>query len=141
MAWLIACPHHKTGIFGVLFFFVVLFYQPTLHGTTEQNNFNKRNLLLNKLKLRCYKFFTSSYINLEINLYHHFTYTLFVCCCLYASSFLPYGRFYNRLGGNIGMLCSYMYIFVYLGFTSLRRPVFLEIIILSIMLRSKLLKN
>ena len=23
MAWLIACPHHKTGIFGVIFFFIV----------------------------------------------------------------------------------------------------------------------
>jgi hypothetical protein len=46
MAWLIACPHHKTGIFGLVYFFFVLFYQPNLHGTTDQNNFNKKTLLI-----------------------------------------------------------------------------------------------
>jgi hypothetical protein len=41
--------------------------------------------------------------------------------CLYGSSFLPYGRFFNRLGGNIGVLGSYIFIFFYLTFTSMRR--------------------
>jgi hypothetical protein len=140
MAWLIACPHHKTGIFGLLFFFIVLFYQPALHGTTEQNNFNKRNQLFLKTTLRSSKFFSSSYIHLEMNLYHHITYSLFVCCALYAASFLPYGRFYNRLGGNIGMLGAYMYTFVYLGFNALRRPLLLEALISSVMLRSRILR-
>jgi hypothetical protein len=140
MAWLIACPHHKTGLFGLVFFMIVLFYQPTLHGTTEQNNFNKRSILAMQSKLNCSKFFTGSYTNLEINLYHHFTYALFISCCLYAASFLPYGRFYNRLGGNIGMLGSYMYLFVYLGFNSLRRPMLLDMCISSIMLRTRILK-
>jgi len=140
MAWLIACPHHKTGIFGLLFFFLILFYQPTLHGTTEQNNYNKRSLLFMKTKLKCSKFFSGSYINLEINLYHHTTYSFFVCCCLYAASFLPYGRFYNRLGGNIGMLGSYMYLFLYLGFNSLRRPMLLDMFVSSIIVRTRLLK-
>jgi len=141
MAWLIACPHHKTGIFGLVYFFFVLFYQPNLHGTTDQNNFNKKTLLIMNSKLKCSKFFSGCYINLEINLFHQFTYTLFVCCCLYAASFLPYGRFYNRLGGNIGMLCSYMYVFLYLGLNFLRRPIFLEIYISSIIMRTRLLKN
>lgn len=140
MAWLIACPHHKTGIFGLLFFFIVLFYQPALHGTTEQNNFNKRNQLLFGVRLKCSKFFAGSYINLEMNLYHHVTYSLFVCCALYAASFLPYGRFYNRLGGNFGMLGAYMYTFIYLGFNSFRRPVLLEALVSSSMLRSRVLK-
>lgn len=140
MAWLIACPHHKTGIFGLLFFFLILFYQPTLHGTTEQTNYNKRSLLFMKTKLKCSKFFSGSYVNLEINLYHHLTYSCFVCCCLYAASFLPYGRFYNRLGGNIGMLGSYMYLFVYLGLNSLRRPMLLDMLISSIMMRTRILK-
>jgi hypothetical protein len=141
MAWLIACPHHKTGIFGVVFYFVILFYQPTLHGTTEFNNFNKKTLIFMKYKIKCSKFFSGSYINLELNLYHHLTYSLFIGCCLYAASFLPYGRFYNRLGGNIGMLGSYMYLFLYLSFTALRRPVLLDMYVMSIITRTRLLKK
>ena len=46
---------------------------------------------------------------------------------LYTSSFLPYGRFYNRLGGNIGMLGAYFYVLLYVSITSLRRPYWLEL--------------
>jgi len=141
MAWLIACPHHKTGIFGVGFYYVILFYQPTLHGTSEFNNFNKKTAVFMKYKLKCSKFFSGSYVNLELNLYHHLTYSLFIGCCLYAASFLPYGRFYNRLGGNVGMLGSYMYLFFYLSFTALRRPVLLDMYIMSVVTRTRLLKK
>ena len=141
MAWLIACPHHKTGIFGLLFYFFILFYQPVLHGTTEQNNYNKRTLLFIKRKLNRYNFFAASYINLEMNLYHQMTYALFIGCCLYAASFLPYGRFYNRLGGNVGMLGSYMYVFLYLGFPIFRRPIFFELFLYSLYTKTNFLKN
>lgn len=141
MAWLIACPHHKTGIFGLLFYMFVLFYQPILHGTSEFNNYNKRTLLFFKRKMNRNNFFAASYVNLEMNLYHQFTYGLFIGCCLYAASFLPYGRFYNRLGGNIGMLGSYMYIFVYLGFPIFRRPVFIELFSYFLYLRVNFLTN
>ena len=132
MAWLISCPHHKTGIFGLLFFFFILFYQPTLHGTSDQNNYNKRSLLFIKHKLKRFNFFSANYINLEMNLYHQTTYALFIGCCLYASSFLPYGRFYHRIGGNIGMLGAFMYIFCYLAFPVFRRPVILELFFYSL---------
>lgn len=141
MAWLIACPHHKTGIFGLLFYFFVLFYQPVLHGTTEQNNYNKRTLLFIKRKLNRYNFFAASYINLEMNLYHQITYALFIGCCLYCASFLPYGRFYNRLGGNVGMLAAYMYVFLYLGFPIFRRPIFFELFLYFLYNRTNFLKN
>jgi quinol-cytochrome oxidoreductase complex cytochrome b subunit len=141
MAWLIACPHHKTGIFGLLFYFFILFYQPVLHGTSEFNNYNKRTLLFVKRKLNRNNFFAASYINLEMNLYHQLTYGLFIGCCMYCTSFLPYGRFYNRLGGNIGMLGAYMYVFFYLGFPIFRRPVFLELFSYFLYLRVNFLKN
>jgi len=35
MAWLLVCPHHKTGIFGLLFLFWVLYNQPTIIGLTD----------------------------------------------------------------------------------------------------------
>jgi len=135
MAWLIACPHHKTGIFGLLFFFFALFYQPNLHGTSETNNYNKRVLLFLKNKFNKNSFYSSVVINLESNYFHFITYFLFIGCCLYAASFLPYGRFYNRLGGNIGMLGAYMYAFIYLGFPVMRRVVLLELLYQFIILR------
>jgi len=141
MAWLIACPHHKTGIFGLIYFFLILFYQPVLHGTTEQDNYNKKTLMFFKWKLKTSNFFSGSYINLEMNLYHNFTYALFVSSCLYAASFLPYGRFYNRLGGNVGMLGAYMYLYLYLGLNALRRPMLLDMLLSSIIVRSQVLKK
>jgi hypothetical protein len=122
MAWLIVCPHHKTGIFGLLLFFFLLFHQPTLHGTNEQNNYLKRSLVFLRRKLKKSSIYVGSYINLEINLYHQTTYAIFVMCALYASSFLPYGRFYNRLGGNWGLFCADCFILCYLAFPFLRRP-------------------
>ena len=56
MAWLIVCPHHKTGIFGLLYLFLVLFHQPTLHGINENNLYYKRRLLfsINKIKQKVF---------------------------------------------------------------------------------------
>jgi quinol-cytochrome oxidoreductase complex cytochrome b subunit len=141
MAWIIACPHHKTGIFGLIWYFFALFYQPVLHGTTEMNNYNKRPVLFFRKKFNRNNFFVAAYSNLEMNLYHQMTYGLYIGCSLYCSSFLPYGRFYNRLGGNIGLLGSFMYLFVYLGFPALRRPVFLELLSYFLYLRVNFLKN
>lgn len=128
MAWLIACPFHKTGIFGLLFFFFVLYFQPNLHGTTEQNNYSKRVVSVFSNKLDLNKFFTSSYISLESNIFFQLSYSFFIMCCLYTTSFLPYGRFFQRIGGNWGFLFSYFFIFFYLSFSWLRRPVFLELL-------------
>jgi len=127
MAWLIVCPYHNLGIFGLLYFFWVLFHQPTLHGMNDINNQYQRRLLLFRFIYKKKDFFVKNYFNPELSLYFQFTYATFIMCALYTSSFLPYGRFYNRLGGNIGMLGSYLYLLVYLTFTFLRRPVWLEL--------------
>jgi len=39
MAWLIACPYHYLGIFGLVFFFVVFYFQLDIigHGETGTN--------------------------------------------------------------------------------------------------------
>jgi len=79
---------------------------------TEYRNFLKRN--------------NAKFINVETNFFYQFTYTLFIMCALYTGSFLPYGRFYNRLGGNEGMLFSYLYVCFYLTFSFFRKPLFLE---------------
>ena len=125
MAWLIACPYHKTGVFGLLLLFFLLFFQPTLHGVNEQNNFFNKNTLFFKEKLKNNSH-TNVYYVLEANLFHQTTYALFIMCCLYGASFLPYGRFYNRLGGNWGFLLADIFILCYLAFPFLRRPLLLE---------------
>jgi len=81
------------------------------------------------MKLNRHGLYSAEYSNLETNYYHQITYGLFIGCCLYAASFLPYGRFFNRLGGNFGLIGSYMYVFIYLAFPPLRRPVILELVL------------
>ena len=45
----------------------MLFYQPFIHGITEENNFNKKLKIFSKMKLEQKTMFTSSYLNSEIN--------------------------------------------------------------------------
>jgi len=87
-------------VFGLLLLFFLLIFQPTIHGTNEQNNYLTRVLLGGGFKFNRDVVYTNTYFVLESNLYHQTTYALFVMCCFYGASFLPYGRFYNRLGGN-----------------------------------------
>lgn len=141
MAWLIVCPHHKTGIFGLIFFFFVLFHQPTLHGLNEHNLYYRRKLMFNFGKIKRRKFYKNMFFNVELNIFFQTTYALFFMSALYTSSFLPYGRFYNRVGGNLGMLGAYFYVFTYLSLTSLRRPYWLELYLYFVMYKSSFLKK
>jgi quinol-cytochrome oxidoreductase complex cytochrome b subunit len=130
MAWLIACPYHKTGIFGLIFFFFVLFFQYNLHGVNEQNYYNTKPTFFFGLKYKKTGLFSQTFNNVELNSYYNFFYFLFIGAFLYTTSSLPYGRFYNRVGGNIGMLLAYLYVFSYLAFTFFRRAVFVELLLL-----------
>lgn len=132
MAWLIACPFHKTGIFGLIFFFFILYFQPNLHGTNEQNNYNKKIFSFFNNKFFRNNLFNSAAISIESNFFHQLTYSFFIMCALYTTSFLPYGRFFNRVGGNWGFLGAYFFIFFYLTFYWLRRPIFLELFLVYI---------
>jgi quinol-cytochrome oxidoreductase complex cytochrome b subunit len=59
-------------------------------------------------------------INAKFSLQWLITYSLFVIAMLHTLTFLPYGRFYNLIGGNMGLLISYLYIFSFLSFSSVR---------------------
>lgn len=100
MAWLILCPHHYIGIIGLIFFMVVIYFQPDLKNKT----FSIDSLTIIR---------SSSWVMSAVNIALLW---LFLICILYCDSFLPYGRFFNRLGGNDMLMFSYMYIFVYLAF-------------------------
>ena len=115
MAWLLVCPFHKTGIFGIIFFFFLLFHQITLAGNNEFFHFLKSKKQLDMQKKYNYVFISKA-LNVDFTLFNQFMFYIFVMSCLYIFSFLPYGRFYNALGGNVGMLFSYIFILIYLSF-------------------------
>ena len=127
MAWLIACPHHITGILGLLFFMISLYFQPTIHGVNYSSLYKKK--LLNTLSRK--KFNVINIPN-EFNMYYSAMFGLFLISCLYAASFLPYGRFFNRIGGNMGLLYSYFFIFIFLGIPRVRKPLLLNLLISNI---------
>jgi len=110
MAWLIACPYHRIGVFGLVLFFIILFYQPGLHGASSQDIYNRRALVLFNSKYSIKNIYYFNRLTEELNLAHQLMFGFFVGCLMYVSSYLPYGRFYNRLGGNI--VCCYL-IFMY----------------------------
>nr|YP_010183558.1 cytochrome b [Paramecium gigas]QVG61507.1 cytochrome b [Paramecium gigas] len=127
MAWLIACPFHKTGIFGLVFFFFILYFQPNIHGVSEQSILNKKIFVALDQKFKRSGYFVTMPIVNEANLIHQLGFFFFVMCVLYTTSFLPYGRFYNQLGGNLGFLGSYFYVFAYLAFPFIRKPLFFNL--------------
>jgi quinol-cytochrome oxidoreductase complex cytochrome b subunit len=76
MAWLLVCPFHKLGIAGLVFFFVILFYQPNIHNDSENSNFSKK-VLLNSVSFFKKTFFTADDMMVEINLVYQTTYAFF----------------------------------------------------------------
>ena len=59
-------------------------------------------------------------INYDISLQWLISYSLFILAIAYSLTFLPYGRFYNKIGGNFALLISYFYIFGFLTFSFIR---------------------
>lgn len=127
MAWLIACPYHKTGIFGLLLFFIIIYYQFNLHGTNEQNNFQQKSLIFWSVKYKRPTFYVATNFNLLWNNYYLFVFFIFVGLFFYTTCSLPYGRFYNRLGGNVGLLLAYLFVFSFLSLSIFRRFVVFEL--------------
>ena len=147
MAWLIACPYHYVGIFGLVFFFLVLYFQVSLFSNSELDNLKTYNTIynfyneilnlkiINKLLIRIVpaiylinfikNIHLKSYnnwntIHYDISLQWLLSFGFFIVALLYTLSFLPYGRFYNKIGGNIALLISYFYIFSFLTFMFFR---------------------
>lgn len=98
MGWLILCPHHYVGIFGLVLFMVIIYFQPDLK--------TKTNLLDSVYVLR--------HSNVNFSAINITLFWLFVVSLFYCDSFLPYGRFFNRLGGNDMLMLAYFYVFIYL---------------------------
>lgn len=94
MSWLIVCPHHYLGLGGLLFFMLSLYYQPQIKNINRGAN--------------GFVVWTNSPTIVFLNV-------AFVLSILYAVSYLPYGKFFNRLGGNPATLASFSFILIFLS--------------------------
>ena len=101
MGWLLLCPHHYIGVFGLVLLMLSIYFQPNLKTSEFKSFFIK---------------------NTDLYILHTIFYSIFILCFLYTFSMLPYGRFYNEINGNLGLMFSYIYIFLYLIFDFLYYP-------------------
>ncbi|MCB1711641.1 MAG: hypothetical protein KDH96_03915 [Candidatus Riesia sp.] len=99
-----------------------------MHGDSENLNFSRRITVVYGILLYYFSVFSSNIkAAAEYNFFYQTVFGFFIMCGIYTYSFLPYGRFYNRLGGNVGMLGAYVFFFSYLIFASFRKPLLLEL--------------
>lgn len=119
MSWLLSCPFHYTGIIGLVLFFVVFYFQPNLVGRGEFDMFNSLKamvlLMFTKFSLMFKRLVQHLRSVPDFDTYYFTTYAIFIVCIWYSFSYLPYGRFFNRLGGNDATLVAFMYIFIYMS--------------------------
>ena len=126
MAWLLTCPYHYAGIAGLILFFLAFYYQPNLVGRGELELYNTiKTVVLNFLTTPrlFYKRLATIYrATPDLEATYFFSYGIFLICVWYSFSYLPYGRFFNRLGGNDSGLFCYAYLFIYMGGGQFRLP-------------------
>ena len=137
MAFLLVVPHAIFGVLGLVFFFFLLYFQVTINQSYDLNIYKTKttnfsvfnNFLLN---------YNTVKIQVDFNLIYQITFFFFLLACLYTTTFLPNGKYYQLLGGNTGMLFSYMYILLYLTFPSFKTLAFFNLYLNK--LRIKLIK-
>lgn len=96
MSWLLFCPHHYLGIFGLIAFLVVVYFHPNI--LDRINNYLKQ--------LKKIFFSDKSYFNMVC-------YSLFILSCLYVGSYLPCGKYFTYVQGNKATTFAFIYIYFY----------------------------
>ena len=97
MGWLIFCPHHYIGIYGLILFFLIIYFQPFFL------NYQNKKLLF-------------SFQNTENSFINRFLIMFFIMNLLYTGSYLPCGKYFTELEGNIASTVAYLFIFIFLLF-------------------------
>lgn len=123
MAWLTVCPMHIEGIFGLLFFFFAIYHQPSITG--YRYNYSSYTTISSKGPNQ-QKLINSKHINPEISFFKQFLFYVFFMALMYTTTFLPAGRYYQRVYGNTGLLISYFYVLFYLLFANVQNPFFVD---------------
>ena len=131
MNWLITCPYHYTGLIGLVLFFVAFYFQPNILAMGEVPGYNSSNgvalpllAMTTRVKILSRTIVYLKRITIDTDIFFQITYTIFLISILYTFSYLPFGKFFNRIGGNIASLLYFVYIFVYMSTNFLRNPQF-----------------
>lgn len=131
MGWLIACPYHYTGLVGLAGFFLIFYFQPNILRASSFCSVAGVNSLLLNIYARARiiskrNLYATNGVEVQSCFYLAW-YAVALCAVYYTFSYLPYGRFFQRVGGNGASLLAYAYIFFYFGTTILRVPHFFSI--------------
>lgn len=92
MSWLVACPHHYIGLLGLGLFMVAIYFQPNVKSTMARTALVRKESAL-------------------VSKWHN---NIFTAAIFYSASYLPHGKFFNRIGGNPATLASFLFILYYL---------------------------
>jgi hypothetical protein len=61
-------------MFGLIYYFFILFYQPVIHGVNEQNNYSKRNVVAANFIINRSEILSPKYYSIEDDLLYQYTF-------------------------------------------------------------------
>ena len=117
MAFLLVVPHALIGVFGLALFFILIYYQISLHNAGELRNY-KSSVFKGLNNTKFFKTYSIDTFNIDFSFTYQLRFFFFMMACLYTTTFLPNGKYYLALGGNDILLASYVIIFLHLTFPS-----------------------
>ena len=115
MAFLLVIPHALIGVFGLVLFFMLIYYQTSLYNMGE-NRAQASGLFKGVANTRFFKNYRTRTAHVDFDFLYQVRYYVFVMACLYTTTFLPNGKYYLAVGGNDALLASYAIILGHLSF-------------------------
>lgn len=117
MAFLLVIPHALIGVFGLALFFILIYYQISLHNAGELRSY-RTGLMKGFANSSFFKNYFTDTFHVDFSFVYQLRFFVFAMACLYTTTFLPNGKYYLAVGGNEALLASYVIIFVHLTFPS-----------------------
>ena len=115
MAFLLVIPHALIGVFGLALFFILIYYQISLHNAGELRSY-KSTLFKGLSNTGFFKNYSADTFHVDFSFAYQLRFFVFLLACLYTTTFLPNGKYYLAVGGNDALLSSYVVIFLHLTF-------------------------
>jgi hypothetical protein len=119
MGWLVVCPFYYWGLLGLFLFFCSFYFLPNIISYSELYQYVRCNFFV---VYRLSMYFRGGWYpirmernNMRWELFNGWLLGLFCGALWYVFSYLPYGRFFNSIGGNNASLVAYIYIYFYLS--------------------------
>ena len=115
MAFLLVIPHALIGVFGLVLFFMLIYYQVSLYNMGESRAYMS-GAYKNVTNTRFFKNYRTRAVHVDFDFLYQLRFYIFVMAALYTTTFLPNGKYYLSVGGNDTLLISYAVILLHLSF-------------------------